>query len=122
MSEPIIFKNNPKIEFLLLENGFQLIDQQTEQNSGFYSYHDLQSIELSKSWYPALAKWLRAITWIINAGVPLFPDAETCKKAKFIIQVKEMKLGVWLTDSGMVKNVKKLKQLLDKKRNKTKSI
>ena len=114
MSENIILKKDPKIEFQLLDNGFQLIDKQTEKNSGFYAYHDLQSIELNKTWYPRLAKWLRAFTWILN-GVPLFPDGETCKKANVIIQLKEMKLGVWLTDSYMIGKAKTLKKLLDKK-------
>jgi len=33
MSENIILKKDPKIEFQFLENGFQLIDEQTERNS-----------------------------------------------------------------------------------------
>jgi len=119
MSERIILKKNPKIEFQLLDNGFQLTDEQTEQNSGFYSYNDLQSTELNKTWYPTFAKWLRALTWIVNWGVPLFPDAESCKKASFIIQVKEMKLGIWLTDSNMTNKAKTLKQLLDNKTKQT---
>ena len=114
MSENIILKNNPKIEFQLLDNGFQLIDEQTERNSGFYSYHDLQSIELNKIWFPRLAKWLRIFTWIFN-GVPFFPDAESCKKANVIIHFRKTKLGMWLTDSYMVDKAKRLKELLDKK-------
>ena len=114
MSESIILKKNPKIEFQLLDNGFQLIDEQTERNSGFYSYNDLQSIELNKLWFPRLAKWLRIITWIFN-GVPFFPDAETYKKAKVIIHFRKMKLGMWVTNSYMVDKAKILKELLDKK-------
>jgi hypothetical protein len=48
MRENIILKMNPKIEFQLLENGFTFIDEQTERNSGLYSYNDLQSIEINK--------------------------------------------------------------------------
>lgn len=114
MNENIILKKNPKIEFQLLDNGFQLIDEQTERNSGFYSYNDLQSIELNKIWFPRLAKWLRIFTWIFN-GVPFFPDAESCKKANVIIHFRKTKLGVWLTDSYMADKAKKLKELLDKK-------
>ena len=114
MSENILLKKNPKIEFQLLDNGFQLIDEQTERNSGFYAYDDLQSIELNKTWFPRLAKWLRAITWIFN-GVPLFPDAESYKKANVTIHLKKMKLGLWLTDSYMTAKAKMLKELLDKK-------
>ena len=114
MSENIILKKNPKIEFQLLETGFQLVDEQTEQNSGFYSYSDLRSIELNKIWFPRLAKWLRVFTWILN-GVPFFPDAETCKNANVIIRFRKMKLGMWLTDSYMADKAKTLKELLDKK-------
>jgi len=114
MNKNIILKNNPKIEFQLLDNGFQLIDEETERNSGFYAYNDLQSIELNKTWFPKLAKWLRIFTWIFN-GVPFFPDAESCKKAKVIIHFRKAKLGMWLTNPYMTDNAKKLKELLDKK-------
>ncbi len=114
MSEIIILKKNPKIEFQLIDNGFQLIDEQTERNSGVYSYNDLQSIELNKIWFPRLAKWLRIFTWILN-GVPFFPDAESYKKAKVIINFRKMKLGMWLTDSDMVDKAKRIKEILDKK-------
>lgn len=115
MSDNIILKNNPKIEFQLLDNGFQLIDEQTERNSGFYFYNDFQSIELNKIWFPKLAKWLRFFTWILNMGVPYFPDAESYKKANLIIHFGKTKLGIWLTDSYMAGKAKKLKELLDEK-------
>ena len=114
MSENIILKKNPRIEFQLLDNGFKLIDGQTERNSGLYSYNDLQSIELNKIWFPRLAKWLRIITWILN-GVPYFPDAESYKKANLIIHFRKTKLGIWLTDSNMADKAKRLKELLDEK-------
>jgi hypothetical protein len=114
MSENIILKKNPKIEFQLLNNGFQLIDGQTERNTGFYFYNDLQSIELNKIWFPRLAKWLRIITWIFN-GVPYFPDAESCKKANLIILFRKTKLGIWVTDSYMADKAKRLKELLEEK-------
>lgn len=114
MSENIILKKTPKIEFQLLDNGFQLIDEQIEQNSGFYAYNDLQAIELNKIWFPRLAKWLRIFTWICNF-VPLFPDAETCKEANVILHFSKMKLGMWVTDSYMADKAKILKELLDKK-------
>lgn len=110
----IILKKNPKIEFQLLENGFELIDRQTESNTGFYSYSDLQAIELNNAWFPKLAKWLRAITWILN-GVPFFPDAESCKKSNLVINFGKTKLGILLTDSYMADNAKRLKELLDGK-------
>ena len=114
MSEHIILKKNPKIEFQLLDTGFELIDGQTERNTGFYSYNDLQSIDLNKLWYPRLAKWLRIITWIFN-GVPYFPDAESYKKANLIIHSRKTKLGIWLTDSYMAGKAKRIKELLDEK-------
>ena len=114
MSEHILLKKHPKIEFQLLDSGFQLIDEQNDRNSGFYSYSDLQSIELSKVWYPRLAKWLRAFTWIMN-GVPLFPDAESCKNAKVIMHFKKTKVGLWLTDSYMADKAKTLNALLVEK-------
>jgi hypothetical protein len=115
MSEHIILKKSPKIEFHFLDNGFKLIDAQTERNSGFYAYDDLQSIELNKVWYPMLAKYLRVITWILN-GVPYFPDAETCKKSNLILHFKKSKLGIWLTDTDMANKAKKLKAVLDRKK------
>ena len=74
----------------------------------------MQSIELNKIWFPRLARWLRIITWIFN-GVPFFPDAESCKKANVIIHFREMKLGMWLTDSYMTAKAKMLKDILDQK-------
>ena len=114
MSKNIILKKNPKIEFQLLDNGFELIDGQTERNTGFYAYNDLQSIDLNSVWFPSLAKWLRVITWILN-GVPYFPDAKSYKKANIIIHFKETKLGIWLTDSYMADKAKRIKKLLDEK-------
>ncbi len=115
MSDTIILKKSPKIEFQLHENGFQIIDEQTPQNSGFYPYTDLQAIELNKIWYPRVAKWLRAFTWIFNSGVPLLPDPETSKNANVIIHFRKTKLGIWLTDIYMADKAKMLKNLLDKK-------
>jgi len=114
MSEHIILKKSPKIEFQLLDNGFELIDGQTEKNTGFYSYNDLQSIDLNKPWFPKLAKCLRIFTWILN-GVPLFAETESCKKATLIISSSKTKLGIWLTDSYMADKAKKIKELLDEK-------
>mgnify|MGYP007025763508 CR=1 FL=1 len=114
MSENIILKKNPKIEFQLLENGFELIDGQTEQNTGFYSYNDLQSIDLNSVWFPRLAKWLRAITWILN-GVPYFPDAKSYKKANIIFHFRETRLCIWLTDTYMADKAKMIKELLEEK-------
>lgn len=114
MSENIILKKNPKIEFQLLDNGFELIDGQTDRNTGFYSYNDVQSIDLNYVWFPRLAKFLRIITWIFN-GVPYFPDAESYKKANLIIHFRRTKLGIWLTDSYMADKAKRIKQLLDEK-------
>jgi len=115
MSKNIILKKDPIIEFQLLDKGFNLIDGETERNSGFYSYSDLQSITLNKVWFPRLAKWLRALTWIFNWGVPFFPDAESYKKANLIFNFRETKLGIWLTDTHMADNAKKLEKLLEEK-------
>ena len=114
MSETIILKKSPKIEFQFRDNGFELIDEQTEKNTGFYSYIDLQSIELNNVWFPRLAKWLRIITWILN-GVPYFPDAEFYKKANLIIHFRKTKLGIWLTDTYMAGKAKRLVELLNEK-------
>jgi len=114
ISENILLKKSPKIEFQFLDTGFQLIDEETERNSGFYTYDDLQSIELNKPWFPKLAKWLRAITWIFN-GVPLFPDAASYKNASVIIRLRKAKIGMWLTDGYMADKAKVLKVLLEAK-------
>ena len=114
MSESILLKKRPKIEFHILDTGFELVDGQTEQNSGFYSYNDLLSIELNKIWFPRVAKWLKIITWIFN-GVPYFPDAETYKKSNIKINCREKKLGIWLTDPYMADKAKRIKGVLENK-------
>lgn len=112
MSETILLKENPKIEFQFTENGFQIIDEKTTQNTGIYKYSDLESVELNKIWFPKLAKWLRIITWIFN-GVPYFPDADAYKKANIVITLKKKKLGIWLTNCFMASQAKRIKTLLD---------
>lgn len=112
MSETILLKENPKIEFQFTENGFQIIDEKTIQNTGIYNYSDLESVELNKIWFPKLVKWLRIITWIFN-GVPYFPDADAYKKANIVITLKKKKLGIWLTNSFMASQAKRIKILLD---------
>ena len=112
MSETILLKENPKIEFQFTKNGFQIIDEKTIQNTGIYNYSDLESVELNKIWFPKLAKWLRIITWIFN-GVPYFPDADAYKKANIVITLKKKKLGIWLTNSFMASQAKRIKILLD---------
>lgn len=114
MGENIILKKSPKVEFQLLDNGFNLIDGQTERNSGFYSYHDVQSVELNKGWFPRLAIWLRVITSLINF-VPFFPDADSYKKANLVIHLRKTKLGIWLTDPHMADEAKRLGELLNEK-------
>ena len=115
MTENIILKKSPKIEFQILDRGFQLIDEQTTQNSGFYAYHDLHSIELNKSWSSPYMKALRVLTWILNF-VPLVADADSFKKSKVTLNFANSKLGIWLTDSYMIKHAKRLKDVLDSKK------
>ena len=116
MWEKIILKKKPRIEFQFFEDGFQLFDLQTERNSGFYAYHDLQSIDLNRVWFPRLAKWLMILTWILN-GVPYFPDAESYKKANLIIHFRKVRLGIWLTNSYMAGKAKRIRKLLEEKIN-----
>ena len=115
MNTIIILKKTPKIEFHFRENGFELCDGQTASNTGFYTYADLVSTDLNNAWFPRVTKWLRAFTWVLN-GVPFFPDGESYKKANLVIHVKKTKLGIWLTDTKMTNNAKKLKELLDRKK------
>lgn len=116
MSESIILKNNPKIKVQFLDNGFELIDEQTKKNSGFYAYAELQAIDLNNIWFPMFAKWLRPITWLLN-GVPYFPDAASYKKTNIIFRFKKTNLGIWLTDSSMANKAKRIKELLEEKAN-----
>jgi hypothetical protein len=114
MSESIILRTDPRIEFQLHDSGFELIDGRPEGSSGSYPYQHVRSVELNKPWYPRLAKWLRVLTWVLN-GVPYFPDAATCKKASLIIRSKKAKLGIWLTDPHMADKARRLKGLLDER-------
>jgi len=111
MSEVIILKKNPKIEFRLRNDGFDLIDDRTHENTGMYYYADLQSIELNHAWFPKVSQYFRAITWVLN-GVPYFPDADSYKKASLIFHFKQKKLGIWLTDTYMADQAKRVKVLL----------
>jgi hypothetical protein len=64
-----------KNEFQLIDNGFQLINEQTARNSGFDTYQDLESIELTKTLYLRFARVLGVFSGILNI-ISLFPDAE----------------------------------------------
>ena len=112
--QTILLKKTPKIEFQLLDDGFQLINVETKKQSGFYTYSDVQSVKLNKIWFARWAKYLRVITWILN-GVPYFPDAASYKKSNIIIHVQDMKIGIWLTNAYMTKQAKSLKGALDNK-------
>lgn len=114
MNENIILKNSPKTEFKLLENGFKLIDGETENNTGFYSYNEIQNIELNKVWFPKLVNWLRYTSWLFNGGVPMVGEGRW-KKANLIINIEKRKIKIWLSDSDMANKSKKLVELLNKK-------
>lgn len=117
MDKYIILKKNPKIEIHILEEGYKLIDRQTQQNTGFYNYSDMRSVKLNNVWFLKLAKWLRVITWILN-GVPYFPDSSSCKKANIIIHFRNTKIGIWLTDTAMANRAKRIKEILEEKNTK----
>lgn len=117
MKKQIVLKQHPTIEFQLLDHGFQVIDEQTEGNSGFYPYDEVQSIELHKLWFPRLAQWLRVFTGILNSGIPFFPDADSWKRSKVLIRLKQAKLGMWLTDPSMAAKARLLKAALDQQTN-----
>lgn len=112
MNENITLRNDPTTEFQLLENGFKLIDGQTKGNNGFYSYEDIQSIELNKTWYTKLTKWLRYTTWLIN-GAPM--AGKTSKKANLVINNQKKSLKIWLSDFEMTDKAEILVKLLNKK-------
>ena len=116
----ILLKKEPKIEFQFQETGFQLIDAQKESNSGFYSYQDIQSVELNKVWFPRFSKIMRAVTWVLN-GVPFFPDAESYKIANIQVQTTDSILGIRLTNSYMADMSRKLKKKLEECRTTAKS-
>lgn len=111
MNETIVLNKNPRIEFHFLEKGFKLIDDRVVNNKGFYPYDELHFIALNNLWFPRLAKWLRAISWIFN-GVPYFPDAESYKKANLIIHLRNVRIGIWLTNSYMATQAKMIKTIL----------
>lgn len=113
-AESILLKKSPKIEFQLLDDGFQVIDEQTDENSGFYSYDDIKSIELNRPWFPRLSRWMRVITTFTN-GVPFFPDADSYKMANVKIKFSDSYLGMWLTDIKMANKARELKGILDQK-------
>lgn len=114
MSETIILKKKPIIEFQFRDNGFELIDKQSQQNSGFYNYEDIESVDLNKAWFPRLAKWMKILTWVLN-GVPYFQDAKSYKKSNLIIHAKTIKIGIVLENPYMASKAKQLKMILDKK-------
>lgn len=113
MKRNIILKQDPKVEFQFEENGFHLLDAQSENNNGYFAYEALQSISLEYAWYPRFAKFMRLFTWLMN-GVPFFPDGESSKKANLTIHLENMKLGIWLTDPKMTSKAKSIKGILEK--------
>lgn len=113
MSNPLLLKKKPNIEFHFLEHGFQLNDTETALNSGFYSYQEIQSVVLHRVWFPRLSVWMRVFTTFLN-GVPFFPDADSYKFSSIVIQTDSLKIGIWLTNTTMAKQAKKLKEMLDK--------
>lgn len=114
MKEKIIIRDKPRIEFHLMDKGFEILDSKSEKEADVHAYNDIQRIELNNVWFPLFAKWMRVITWIAN-GVPYFPDAKSCKKANFIIHFSNSKYGTWLTSTKMAKKTRRLKTILDNK-------
>lgn len=100
----------PNIRFHLREKGIEIHDEKSSEDKHFYFYDDLDEINLSHTWFPRLAKILRCFTWILNAGVPFFPDAQTFKKASLEIKYDGGVLNYWLTDVSMVRQAKILKK------------
>ena len=101
------------MEFQLQDNGFNLIDGQTEGNTGFYWYHDMQSIELNRLWYPRLLTYLRYGTWLLN-GAPMV-SCESSKEANLVINGSQSKLKIWLTDVDMTAKAVRLVEVLNKR-------
>jgi hypothetical protein len=114
MSETIILKKIPKIEFQFKDNGFELTNDKTEKNNGFFMYEEIESVELNKVWFPRLAKWIRVISWVLN-GVPYFQDAKSYKKANIIIHLRDKNLGFWLDSPYMAQKAKQLKKIFAEK-------
>jgi hypothetical protein len=114
MSEAIILKKKPKIEFQFRDNGFELFDEETKQNEGFYLLDDIQSVELNKAWFPRFAKWMKIFTWVLN-GVPYFQDAKSYKKSNIIIRTKNRTIGFVLENPYMADNARKLNKALGRK-------
>ena len=114
MSQSIVLKQQPRIEFIFNQEGFELIDQQTKRHSGFYNYADLQSVDVNHGKHPRFIKWLRIVTWVLN-GVPLLAEASSYKKANMMLDFKSVKLGIWLTDITMAKKARAVKEVCMKK-------
>ena len=114
MNSNFILKKNPKIEITFKDCGFELIDVQNMQNTGFYMYSDLVNIELNNIWFPRFAFLLRGLTWILN-GVPYFPDAESYSKSSLILHFEKTNCNFRLTSTFMDNKAKALKKLLDQK-------
>ena len=114
LSNSIILKKSPKIEFQLYESGFQIIDDQNVQNCGFYQYNQLQSIELNRAWFPRISRWMRIVTALLS-GVPFFPDPDSYKFSSLKLNLDRNYIGMWITDIKMADKARLLKQLLDKK-------
>ena len=115
MNKQFLLNESPRILFLLQPDGFQLKFEQSRNHMVFYAYSDIQYIKLKRGWFPRFATFLRALTWILN-GVPYFPDAASCKKSSFCIQLNKHSIELPLRSVSMVKKAKELRQLLEIKR------
>lgn len=114
MNQSIVLRQEPKFEIQLLEEGFQIVDANKDENNGYFTYQELDSVEINRAWFPKLSVWMRVITTFLN-GVPFFPSADQYKTANLILHVKQSKIGVWLTSSNMADEAIKLKELLSRK-------
>jgi len=112
MSEKIILKRKPKIEMHLCIDGFELLDEETKGNSGFFAYSALESAHLKNAWFPSVARCLRVTTWVLN-GVPFFTSAADCKKASLSIQTNNKRVEFYLTSPHMANKARAIKSFLD---------
>ncbi len=110
----LILDLNPQVKFELKENGFQIIDSGSEENSGFYLYKNVESVDLNNSWFPSFSNWIRIVTCLFNV-VPFFPDADTCKKSSLFFRYKDKGFGFWITNVSMVEEAKQIKAFIEQK-------
>lgn len=113
MDNTLLLRLRPKLEVILKETDFEVIDSSDPKNEGIYPYNTIESIEFKKE----------RINWVVTVANSIFGvlmDVGTFEKYKdkayLQVILKDKTLKIWLIKTNMAK-AEMLKSELAKKIN-----